>query len=104
MYVFRLLERRDTSVTCPVILSCLRSLIASPSEEGSVRLQLRLDLPADCNDFDWDSESGARRDSISPILFRPGQPESPVGLHFDHERASLGMCVCIHGRCVGREG
>ncbi|XP_064403668.1 uncharacterized protein LOC135349112 [Halichondria panicea] len=47
-----------------------------------------LDLPSDCEGFDWSSES---RCQILPTLFKPAKPESPVDISFDHYRAALGL-------------
>ena len=94
MYCFldRLCRRRAaTSVfdsSCSLIQFALHKAIFSESS-GKLR-QLHLDLPAECNSFDWDKDSTPNRDSISPILFRPGPQESPIDVHFDHERATLG--------------
>lgn len=91
--LFRLYHGSANSVCCPLVQSSLHELIASRNEAGCTehtRQQLRLDLPAECNNFDWNSECDLKRDDISPMVFRPGQPESPVGVDFDHERASLG--------------
>lgn len=79
-----------SNVPCPLIQTALHKLIASPDEGVSTRQQLYLDLPAECNDFDWDSEATPNKDDLSPILFRPGQLESPVVVEFDHMRASIG--------------
>jgi hypothetical protein len=73
-----------------VILSTLQALITCCNEDG---LQLYLDLPAECDDFDWHS---SKRESVSPVLFRPDQPESPVGVDFDCARASLGIRFTLH--------
>ena len=78
------------SVSCPVIQVSLHSQVASFKDSGSTTKQLHLDLPAECNNFDWESEYDVTKDDISPMLFRPGHPESPIGIDFDHERASLG--------------
>ena len=83
------------TVTCPTIQSTLNTVVTSQVEFP--RLEMRLALPAECSDFDWDSDcDGVKVDSISPMVFRPGQPESPVGVDFDHERASLGKLGASH--------
>ena len=46
-----------------------------------------LDLPSDCEAFDWLSES---RCHVQPTLFKPAKPASPVDISFDHYRAALG--------------
>ena len=69
---------------------------------GNTREQLHLDLPAECDDFDWDAGSTPSKNNISPIIFRPGQPESPLDLDFDHQRASLGKFSQI-ARLVARK-
>ena len=52
------------------------------------RHQLHLDLPAECNNFEWNFENSL--DTISPMEFRPGLPESPISIEFDYGRATLG--------------
>ncbi len=52
-----------------------------------------LDLPSDCEGFDWSSES---RCQILPTLFKPAKPESPVDISFDHYRAALGQNYVIY--------
>lgn len=93
----RLYERKvkhlGCAVSCPLVQLALHKVIVhsgNHSSTGKVRQQLHLDLPAECNGFDWDSDSTPNRDSISPILFRPGPQESPIDVNFDHERATLG--------------
>lgn len=75
-----------------MILSSLHEVVHKKKNASTsiIREHLHLDLPAECNDFDWDTEGTPNNESISPILFRPGQPESPLDLEFDHKRASLG--------------
>lgn len=80
------------AVSCPLIQLTLQKIILCDNEAPNTRQQLQLDLPAECDGFDWDSEASPTRDSISPILFRPGLQESPIDVDFDHIRASLGEC------------
>ena len=76
----------------PIIQSMLHKITDKKESSctGNVRDHLQLNLPAECNDFDWDTQSTSSNESISPLFFRPGQPESPLDLDFDHRRASLG--------------
>lgn len=89
-------------VSCPLVQSLLLRVSGQGSsyslDTGKIRQRLHIDIPAECNDFDWDSASSPNRESISPILFRPGPQESPINVNFDYERASLGEfrvpCMC----------
>ncbi len=48
-----------------------------------------MDLPAECDDFDWDSNINSNTDFVSPI-FRPCNPESPITINFDRGQAIIG--------------
>lgn len=45
-----------------------------------------LDLPVDSEPFDWQEKE------IDPVptFVRPGKPESPVDINFDHSQAAFG--------------
>ena len=57
-----------------------------------------MSLPADCNNFDWDSGNSPDINFASP-MFRPDQPESPIVINFDHERAIIGKFYLFHWSC-----
>ena len=69
------------------ILSRLRSSVVCPSSAHS--LSNVLDLPADSEPFDWQHKES----EINPIptFVRPGKPESPVDINFDHSQAAFGI-------------
>ena len=69
------------------ILSRLQSSVVSPSPAHS--LPPTLDLPADSEPFDWQHKE-KEVDPISAFV-RPGKPESPVDINFDHSQAAFGM-------------
>ena len=50
-----------------------------------------LDLPADSDPFDWQQ----KEKEIDPVpnFVRPGKPESPVDINFDHSQAAFGELV-----------
>ena len=56
---------------------------------------LNLPLPAECNDFDWndDVKEAIRLDEKSPVVFKPTQPDSPIGIDFDETRAVIGKII-----------
>lgn len=63
----------------------LRSAMMSSRHASS---QQALDLPVDSEPFDWQHEV---REMVPPATFvRPGKPESPVDINFDHSQAAFG--------------
>ena len=67
--------------------SSLRLLKSGPHRTSSQRV---LDLPADVEPFDWQHKE--REDGPLPAanFVRPGKPESPVDINFDHSQAAFG--------------
>lgn len=90
---FRPCQSSKKSFLCPLIQLALHKAVLPQCDEECTQQQLHLDFPAQCSDFDWDADDHCKREDISPMLFRPGHPESPVGLDFDHEKASLGKFI-----------
>ena len=69
------------------ILSQLRTSVVPPPSAHS--LPPMLDLPADSEPFDWQHKE--REVDPIPTFVRPGKPESPVDINFDHSQAAFGM-------------
>ena len=66
------------------------------SQNSKTKSHLNLDLPAECNNFDWnEGKEPIELNDMSPIVFKPTQPDSPIGLDFDQRRAVIGKkCWC----------
>lgn len=69
--------------------SSLRSLNARPQRTNSQRV---LDLPADAEPFDWQHKEREEGPLTAANFVRPGKPESPVDINFDHSQAAFGKC------------
>ncbi len=62
------------------------------------KIHLNLDLPAECNTFDWsDPKETPILDDMSPIVFKPTLPDSPIGPNFDQGRAIMGKVYFFSG-------
>jgi hypothetical protein len=70
-----------------ILLQLRASVIPPPSPEHS--LPPALDLPTDSEPFDWQQKE--REVTPVPTFVRPGKPESPVDINFDHSQAAFGM-------------
>ena len=70
-----------------MILSQLRSSVIPPSSAHT--LPPTLQLPADSEPFDWQHKETEM--NPIPTFVRPGKPESPVDINFDHSQAAFGM-------------
>ena len=69
------------------IVSRLRASVVPPLPPHP--LPPPLDLPADSEPFDWQHKE--REVTPVPTFVRPGKPESPVDINFDHSQAAFGM-------------
>ena len=69
------------------IVSRLRASVVPPLPPHP--LPPALDLPTDSEPFDWQHKE--REVTPVPTFVRPGKPESPVDINFDHSQAAFGM-------------
>lgn len=93
-FFYRFHQKKKRFHSCQKIESIFHELAAHYNKQATaynIRQQLRLELPAVCDSFEWNSDSSAPDMYTSPILFRPVPPDSPVGLDFDHGKAIVGM-------------
>lgn len=96
-----------------IILSKFRSTVLARdnvSASLSTTGQRALDLPVDSEPFDWQHKVAAVEPL--PTFVRPGKPESPVNINFDHSQAAFGklgqlgncyiVCCCDapHFKCL----
>ena len=76
------------------IISKLRTVVCRlPPHCHSLPHPLTLDLPADSEPFDWQHK--VKEVDPIPTFVRPGKPESPVDINFDHSQAAFGNLVLI---------
>lgn len=77
------------------ILLSFRDAVLCPAK-SSTTYNNSLDLPADTEPFDWQHKQSEV--DLVPTFVRPGKPDSPVDINFDHNQAAFGQlenaCSC----------